>query len=67
MYIGDFNVKYLKWWNGNSTNLQGTKLAELAVQYSLNHVIDRATHILPKSVSFIDLILTTETNFVIGL
>ena len=67
MYIGDFNAENLKWWNGNSTNLQGTKLAELAVQYSLNHVIDGAIHIFPKSKSFIDLIFTTETNFVIGL
>ena len=23
------------WWNGDSTNLQGTELAELAAQYSL--------------------------------
>ena len=30
--IGDFNAQNSKWWNGDSTNLQGTELAELATQ-----------------------------------
>ena len=33
-------------------------------RYSLNHVIDGPTHILPHSASCIDLIITTETSFV---
>ena len=64
MYIGDFNARNSEWWNGDSTNLQGTELAELAAQYNLNQVIDGPTHILPNSASCIDLIFTTETNFV---
>ena len=36
MYIGDFNARNSEWWNGDSTNLQGTELAELAAQYNLN-------------------------------
>ena len=38
MYIGDFSARIdgmMEWWNGDSTNLQGTELAELAAQYSL--------------------------------
>ena len=61
IYIGDFNARNSEWWNGDSTNLQGTELAELAAQYRLNQIIDGPTHILPNSC--IDLILTTETNF----
>ena len=64
MYIGDFNARNSEWWNGDSTNLQGTELAELAAQYNLNQAIDGPTHILPNSASCIDLIFTTETNFV---
>ena len=64
MYNGDFNVRNLEWWNGGSTNLKSTELAELAAQYSLNQIIDGPTHILPNSASCIDLIFTTETSFV---
>ena len=64
MYIGDFNNRNSEWWNGDSTNLQGTKIAELAAQCSLNQVIDEPTHILLNSVSCI---FTMETNFVIDL
>ena len=67
MYIGDFNAKNLEWWNGDSTNLQVTKLAELVAQYNLSLVIDGPTHIFPKSASCVDLIFTTETNFVTKL
>ena len=63
IYIGDFNVRNSDWWNVDSTNLQGTELAELAAQYSLNQIIDDPTHILPNSASCIDLMFTTETNF----
>ena len=35
MYNGDFNVRNSEWWNGYSTNLQGTEHAELAAQYNL--------------------------------
>ena len=38
IYIGDFNARNSEWWNGDSTNLQGTELAELAAQYSLNQL-----------------------------
>ena len=65
MHIEDFNAKNLKWWNGDSTNLQGTELAELATHYSLNQVIDGPAHILPNSASCTDLIFTTETIFFI--
>ena len=60
MYIGVFNARNSEWWNGNSTNLQGTELAELEAQYSLNQIIYGPTHILPNSARFIDLIFTKE-------
>ena len=63
MYIGVFNARNSEWWNGNSTNLQGTELAELEAQYSLNQVIYGPTHILPNSARFIDLIFTKEKKF----
>ena len=64
VYIGDFDARNSEWWNGDSTNLEGTDLVELAAQYILNQVIDGSTHIFPNSASCIDLIFTTETNFV---
>ena len=64
IYIGDFNAENSEWWNGDSTNLQGTDVAELGAQYSLNQIIDGPTNILPNSESCIDLIFTTETNLV---
>ena len=64
MYIGDFNARNSEWWNGDSTNLQGTELVELAAQCNLNQVIYGPTHILPNSASCIDLIFTMETNFI---
>ena len=51
--------------SGDSTHLQSIELAELAAQYNLNQIIDRTTHVLPNSATCIDLIFTTETNFVI--
>ena len=62
MYIGDFNARNSEWWNGDST-----ELAELVAQYNLNQVTDGPTHILRNSVSCIDLMFTTETNFVTDL
>ena len=62
--MGNFIARNSEWWNGDSTNRQGTELTELAAQYSLNQIIDGPTHILPNSASCIDLIFTTETNFV---
>ena len=67
MHIRDFNARNSEWWNGDSTNMQGTELTELAAQYNLNQVIDGPTRILPISASYIDLIFTTETNFVTNL
>ena len=58
------NSRNSELWNGGSTNLQGTKLAELAAQYNLKQVIDGPTHILPNPASCIDLIFTMKTNFV---
>ena len=66
MYIGGFNTRNAEWWNGDSTNMQGTELVELVAQYSLNQVIDWPTQVPPNSASCTDLISTTETNFVTG-
>ena len=35
MYIGNFNARISGWWNGDSTNLQGTELAELTLRLVL--------------------------------
>ena len=66
MYIGDFNAKNLEWWNGDSTNLQVTKLAELVAQYNLSLVIDGPTHIFPNSASCVDLIFGNKFCYQVG-
>ena len=64
MRIGEFNARNSEWWNGDSTNLQGTELAEPAAEYSLNQVTDEPSHIAPNYASCVDSMFITETNFV---
>ena len=65
MYFGDFNARNSEWWNGSGVEWwQGIVLAELAAQYNLNQVIYGSIHILLNSASYIDLIFTTEANYV---
>ena len=63
MRIGEFNARNSEWWNGDSTNLQGTELAEPAAEYSLNQVTDGPSHIAPNYASCVDSIVHYGNKF----
>ena len=64
VYVGDFNARNSDWWSGDTSNLQGTEINNLATQHGLHQIIDKPTHILSNSASCIDLIFTSTPNLV---
>jgi len=63
IFIGDFNARNSEWWAGDVTNTHGRDISDLATQHGLNQVIDEPTHVLPNSLSCIDLIFISGNNF----
>ena len=59
---GDFNCRSDNWWVDDEVTSEGTKLSEVIDSYCLNQLIDEPTHILPNSLSCIDLIITDQPN-----
>ena len=62
IFLGDFNAKNSEWWSGDTSDLAGIELLNLANQHGLRQLIDKPTHILPNSSSCIDLIFSAENN-----
>ena len=65
VFLGDFNVRSLTWWSNDITNLNDTLIDSLTTTYGFKQLISDATHILPASMSCIDLIFTDQPNYVI--
>ena len=65
IFLGDFNARNSDWWAGDITNSQGRDLADLAAQYNLHQIIDEPTHLLPDSLSCIDLIFSSTRDHII--
>ena len=63
--LGDFNARSSTWWSNNITNLNGTLIDSLTTTHGFKQLISDATHILPQSLSCIDLIFTDQPNYVI--
>ena len=64
MVLGDFNAKNKPWFDQDSTSYEGSILHGLMAQYGLTQIIHEPTHILKSSVSFIDLVFTSQENLV---
>ena len=63
--LGDLNSKSLAWWSNDITNLNGTLIDSLTTTHSFKQLISDPTHILPASMSCIDLILPDQPKYVI--
>ena len=63
--LGDFNARWLSWWSNDNTNPNGILIDSLTTTHGYKQLISDATHTLPQSLSFIDLIFSDQPNYVI--
>ena len=63
--LGDFNARSKSWWPDNITSPEGTDINSLATVHGLQQLISEPTHLLPNSLSCIDLIFTDQPNLVV--
>ena len=62
--LGDFNATSNNWCKANIASLEDSKIDTITSSYGLNQLIQEPTHILNSSSSCIDLIFTSQQNFV---
>ena len=60
--LGDFNAKLNYWYSNNSTDIEGLQTDILTSTFGFHEIVNKATHILNKSSSCIDLIFTSQPN-----
>ena len=63
-FIGDFNARNSSWWANDIDNNHGLEINEIANYNGLHQLINSPTHILPNSLSCIDLCFTNQPNLV---
>ena len=63
--MGDFNVRSKSWWPDDITSPEGTDVDSLTTMYGLHQLISDPTHLLPNSLSCIDLIFTDQPNLAV--
>ena len=63
--FGDFNAKSNNWCEHYITTSEGKGIENISSQFGFHHVINEPTHILESSSSCIDLIFTSQPNFII--
>ena len=63
--LGDFNSRATSWWVNDKTAIEGTCLAAFISFHGFQQLISGFTHILPNSMSCIDLIFTDQPNLVV--
>ena len=62
MVNGDFNAVCTNWWKDDITNSAGREIASLTSSAGYTQIIDKPTHVINNSVSFIDLIFCSNQN-----
>ena len=62
--LGDFNARMQSWYQNGLTTFEGCKIDMVNSQFSLSQIIKEPTHILSNSVSYIDLIFTSQPNLI---
>ena len=65
--IGDFNVEFSNWYTGDATTFEGSKIETITSHIRLQQIIYEPTHIQEKSVSYINLIFSSQPNLVMSL
>ena len=63
--MGDFNARSKSWWPDDITSPEGTDIDSLTTVHGLQQLISEPTHLLPNSLSCIDLIFTDQPNLVV--
>ena len=63
--LRDFNIKSKSLYSCDKTATEGAKIEFATSQYGLYQIINGPTHVLENSSSFIDLIFTSQPNFVV--
>ena len=62
--LGDFNAKSKNWCKADITSLEGSMIDTIASSYGLNQLTQEPAHILNLLSSCIDLMFTSQPNFV---
>ena len=63
--LGDFNVRSSSWWSNDINNTNGFLMDSLTTTHGFKQLVFDASHILPQSLSCIDLVFTDQPNYVI--
>ena len=63
--LGDFNARSKSWWPDDITSTEGTDIDSLTTMHGLHQLISDPTHLLPNSLSCIDLIFTDQPNLAV--
>ena len=63
--LGDFNIKSQNWYISDKTTTEGAKIEFVASQYGFDQIINEPTHALENSLSCVDLIFTSQPNFIV--
>ena len=66
MILGDFNARSKSWWPDDITSPEGTDIDSLTIVHRLQQLISEPTHLLPNSLSCIDLIFTDQPKLVVN-
>ena len=66
MILGDFNARSKSWWPDDITSPEGTDIDSLTIVHRLQQLISEPTHLLPNSLSCIDLIFTDQLKLVVN-
>ena len=62
--LGDFNAKSNLWYKNDKTTNEGSKIDDIASQFGLHQLMNESTHLTRNASSCIDLIFTSQPNFV---
>ena len=62
---GDFNCRSRQWWEGDNENDEGKQFEALMSDLGLHQLVSGPTHMIGKSKSCIDLILSDQPNLFI--
>ena len=62
--IDDFNAKSSNWYTGDTTTCEGSKIEAITSQFALQQIINETTHIQGISLSWVDLIFSSQPKLV---
>ena len=63
--LGDFNARSKSWLQDDITSPEGTDIDSLTTIHGLQQLIPQPTHLLPHSLSYIDLSFTDQPNLAV--